>query len=50
MAEDGNENTITDLKKFLSTDDRPVSTQEFMDFWKSCTDEEKAEFKKAELK
>lgn len=43
------ENSIVDLKKFLSTSERPVSMDEFKQFWDSCTDEEKAEFKKQPL-
>lgn len=43
------ENSIVDLKKYLGTPDRPVSSGEMSEFWKSCTDEEKAEFKKSEL-
>jgi hypothetical protein len=47
MAEQ--ENSIVDLKQFLGTPERPVSSQEMSEFWKACTDEEKAEFKKAKL-
>ncbi|HMS83590.1 MAG TPA: hypothetical protein PKD12_08070 [Nitrospira sp.] len=43
------ENKISDLKKFLSTPDRPVSMEEMQEFWGSLTDEEKAEFKATEL-
>lgn len=43
------ENKIGDLKKFFSTPDNPVSMQEMTEFWNSLTDEEKAEFKAAEL-
>jgi hypothetical protein len=43
-------NSIMDLKKFLSTPERPVSTQEMSEFWKSCTEEEKEEFKRTPLK
>ncbi len=42
-------NSITDLKKYLSTPDRPVTMEEFKDFWNSCTDEEKDEFKSTPL-
>lgn len=48
MAE--NENTIVGLKKYLSTPERPVSSQEMTEFWNSLTDEEKLEFKRTELK
>ncbi len=37
--------SITDLKKFFSTPDNPVSTQEFMEMWKHMSDEEKEDFK-----
>lgn len=43
------ENTVKDLKAFFSTPEKPVSTSEMMEFWKSCTDEQKQEFKTAEL-
>jgi hypothetical protein len=45
-----NENSLTALKKFFSTEDRPVSNLEFTEFWKSLSEEEKDEFRKAELK
>lgn len=43
------ENTILDLKKYLSTPENPVDMQEFKEFWDSCTDEEKEAFKKTPL-
>jgi hypothetical protein len=42
-------NSLVDLKKFLSTPDRPVSTAEMSEFWTSLTDEEKEEFRATEL-
>lgn len=47
MAEQ--ENSIVDLKKFLSTEDRPVDSKEMSDFWNSLTEEEKLEFKSTKL-
>lgn len=46
------ENSITDLKKYLGTPERPVSMQEMNEFWQSLTltDEEKMEFKSTLLK
>jgi hypothetical protein len=44
------ENSITDLKQYLGSPERPVSMQEFKEFWDSCTDEEKMEFKSTPLK
>lgn len=44
-----NENSLPDLKKALGTEDRPVNNEEFVEFWKSLTDEEKDEFRKADL-
>jgi hypothetical protein len=44
------ENSIVDLKKYLGTPERPVSTQEMNEFWQSLTDEEKKEFKSTPLK
>lgn len=47
--ENPDKNSLTDLKKFLGADGRPVDNTEFTEFWKSLTDEEKAEFKSAKL-
>jgi hypothetical protein len=33
------------LKRYLATPEQPVSTEEMSEFWGSCTDEEKVEFK-----
>lgn len=43
------ENSIVDLKKFLGTSEKPISTTEMAEFWRSCSDEEKKEFKSAKL-
>jgi hypothetical protein len=43
------ENSIADLKKYLSTCGRPVTMEEFKNFWMSCSDEEKKEFKETKL-
>lgn len=45
-----NENGLVDIKRFLETPERPISNAEFSEFWKSLTEEEKDEFRKAELK
>lgn len=42
-------NTPADIKSFFATPDKPVSAKEFMDFWKSCSDEEKDYYKSADL-
>lgn len=42
--------SLVDLKKFLSTEDRPVSSSEMQEFWISLSKEEKEEFKNTELK
>lgn len=42
-------NTVKDLIKFFSEGCRPVSTAEFMDFWKSLSDSEKEYYKNAPL-
>jgi hypothetical protein len=47
MAEQ--ENSIVDLKKYLSTPEQPVSMQEMNEFWHSLTEEEKKEFKSTPL-
>lgn len=45
----GQENTVKELKEFFSTPDKPVTAPEFMSFWKSCDDEDKAYYKSADL-
>jgi hypothetical protein len=47
--ENPNQNSLTDLKRYLGTDESPVSNAEWVEFWKSLSDEEKAEFRNAEL-
>lgn len=36
---------IQKLKEFFGTPGRPLSSQEFMEFWKSCSDEDKEYYK-----
>lgn len=43
------ENSIVDIKKYFSTSGEPLTTKEFTDFWNSCSEEEKDEFRKADL-
>ena len=43
------ENSMTDLKSFFSTDEKPCSTKEMMAFWKSLSPEEKSYYKSAPL-
>lgn len=43
------ENSISDIRKFFEKDARPYKSGEFIDFWRSLTDVEKSEFKKANL-
>ena len=43
------ENTVVALRKYLGTDEKPVSAKEMMDFWNNLTEEEKAEFKETDL-
>jgi hypothetical protein len=42
-------NSLVDLQKFFSTPEKPVRMIEMKEFWDSLTDEEKLEFKAAEL-
>lgn len=42
-------NSVKDLKEWFGQGSRPVSAKEMMDFWKACSDEDKAEFQAAEL-
>lgn len=43
------QNSIQDIRKFLSTPENPVSIADFTEFWKSLTDEEKEEYKNTPL-
>jgi len=43
------ENDITAIKKFFEDSPRPLKQGEFMDFWKNLSEEEKQEFRTAEL-
>jgi hypothetical protein len=43
------ENSIVQLKKYLSTPERPVGMEEFKEFWDSLSEEEKVEFKTTPL-
>lgn len=45
-------NSITDIRKFFEDGDgeRPFQPGEFIEFWKSLTDEEKTEFMNTPLK
>lgn len=44
------DNTIVEIKKYLSESAPPVSMEEFKDFWDACSEAEKQEFKKTKLK
>lgn len=49
------ENSIGDIRRYFETpffelDSPPMQPNEFVAFWKSLSEEDKAEFKKAELK
>jgi hypothetical protein len=42
-------NTIVEIKKYLSDPQHPFTNKEFMEFWGELTEEEKDEFRRAEL-
>jgi hypothetical protein len=44
------ENTIADLKKYLSDAAKPITMEEFKEFWETCSEDEKQEFKQTKLK
>lgn len=46
---DGQENSITDLRKFFEEGARPLVQHEFITFWQSLSEEDKIEFKRADL-
>lgn len=43
------ENSLGELMRFFSTDERKVGSGEFREFWDSLSEEEKQEFKEADL-
>ena len=42
-------NNMVEIKKFLSTPDKPVSSEEMMAFWKSLSEEEKEYYRNSAL-
>jgi hypothetical protein len=50
QKEQSPENSIVDIKKYLSTEESPLTTKEFQEFWNSLSEAEKDEFRKTELK
>lgn len=42
-------NNMKDLKDFFSTPEKPCGLTEMKEFWESLSDEEKEEFKNADL-
>jgi hypothetical protein len=46
----GEENSITDIRKFFEgPGQRPLEPHEFVSFWQSLSEEDKIEFKQADL-
>jgi hypothetical protein len=43
-ARKANKSPMLELKEFLSTPEKPVSSNEFREFWASCSREEKDDF------
>ena len=49
--ENSGENSISDIRRFFEEDaDPPLKQGEFVEFWKSLTEEEKHEFRITPLK
>jgi hypothetical protein len=47
----GELNTVAEIKRFFGGRDQPpVGNKEFQDFWQSLTEEEKQEFRTADLR
>jgi hypothetical protein len=42
-------NTIPEIREFLTDGAKPLAQGEFVEFWKSLSDEDKNEFMKADL-
>jgi len=45
----GEENSIGDIRRYFEADARPLQPNEFVAFWKSLSEEDKEEFKHADL-
>jgi hypothetical protein len=43
------QNSITDIKAYFEAGDPPLKEKEFLEFWKSLSEEEKNEYRKADL-
>lgn len=43
------ENSMTDLRNYFNVPEKPCSMAEFSEFWKSLSEEDKAEYKAADL-
>jgi len=43
------QNSISAIRAFLTDPEHPFKEGEFVEFWRSLTDEEKAEFMRADL-
>ena len=50
MADENKNNSPKDIMDFLSTEEKPLKMAEFREFWSSLSEEEKAEYKEADLK
>lgn len=50
--ENPGENSITEIRKFfeMGKHGRPLKENEFVEFWKSLSEQEKEEFRKTDLK
>lgn len=42
-------NSVKEIKDYFGTEGNPVGASEFMEFWKSCSDEDKEYYKEASL-
>jgi hypothetical protein len=45
----GEENSISDIRRFFEEGARPFEEREFILFWQSLSEEEKLEFKRTQL-
>jgi hypothetical protein len=43
------ENSITAIREYFTRDAEPLKEHEFVDFWKSLSEAEKDEFRRADL-
>jgi hypothetical protein len=45
----GEENSISDIRRYFEDNAKPLEQREFIVFWQACSEEDRQEFKRADL-